>query len=139
MLIRRPESYIVNRNTELTDKAKFYYSVLRDSYGLGNGRITDLVQMLEKLFQSKFELFDSRTWNPTEFSSYLMDLQIKFQNGEDLDLVILHDDILKVYEFTGEEKKRFINELIEEKIWAIYKFVVDPALEINNINNNNLN
>lgn len=132
MLIQRPKEFIVNRNTELTNQVKLYYSLLRKSYGQ-TGRITDLIQMLEKLSQNKFELFDSRTWNTGQFSSYLMDLQIRFQNGEDLDMVILHDDLLKVYEFTLSEKKTFIDEIIEEKIWAIFKYVVDPNLELTNI------
>ena len=132
MLVQRPKEFIVNRNTELTDSVKLYYSVLRNTYGQF-GRITDLVQMLEKLFKNKFELFDSRTWNSSQFSSYLLDLQIKFRDGEDLDMVVIHDDILKVYEFTIAEKKSFINEIIEEKIWAIFKYVVDPNLELNNI------
>lgn len=132
MLIQRPKEFIVNRNTELTDHVKLYYSLLRRSYGQ-TGRITDLIQMLEKLSQNKFELFDPRTWNTSQFSSYLMDLQIRFQNGEDLDMVILHDDILKVYEFTLSEKKAFIDEIIEEKIWAIFKYVVDPNLDLTNI------
>lgn len=131
MLVQRPKEFIVNRNTELTDTVKIYYSALRGFYGQ-NGRITDLIQMLERLSNSKFELFDPRTWNNGQFSSYLMDLQIKFQNGEDLDMVVLHDDILKVYEFTIAEKKSFIDEIIEEKIWAIFKYVVDPKLELDN-------
>lgn len=131
MLVQRPKEFIVNRNTELTDTVKIYYSVLRKFYGQ-NGRITDLIQMLERLSNNQFELFDPRTWNTSQFSSYLMDLQIKFQNGEDLDMVVLHDDILKVYEFTIAEKKSFIDEIIEEKIWAIFKYVVDPKLELDN-------
>lgn len=131
MLVQRPKEFIVNRNTELTDTVKIYYSALRKFYGQ-NGRITDLIQMLERLSNNKFELFDPRTWNTSQFSSYLMDLQIKFQNGEDLDMVVLHDDILKVYEFTIAEKKSFIDEIIEEKIWAIFKYVVDPKLELDN-------
>ena len=48
-------------------------------------------------------------------------------------MAVIHDDILKVYEFTGAEKKRFINETVEEKIWAIFKFVTDPSLVFDNI------
>ena len=132
MLIRRPEEYKVTKDTELTEPVKIFYMMLKKSYGV-NGRITDLIQMLEKLYGDKFELFDPRTWNTSQFSSYLMDQQIKFQNGEALDMVVLHDDLLKVYDFTGAEKKRFINESIEEKIWAVFKFVTNPNLVFNNI------
>ena len=134
MLIRRPEEYKVTKDTELTEPVKIFYMTLKKSYGI-NGRISDIIQMLEKLYGDKFELFDPRTWNTGQFASYLMDQQIKFQKGEVLDMVVLHDDILKVYDFTGAEKKRFINESIEEKIWAIFKFVTNPNLVFNNIIN----
>lgn len=131
MIVQRPKEFIVTKETELPVSVKLYYQTLKDSYGQ-TGRITDLVQMLEKLSLNKFELFDPRTWNSGLFASYLLDQQIKFQNGEPLDMVILHDDILKVYEFTQAEKKQFINEVVEEKIWAIFKFVTNPNLVINN-------
>lgn len=134
MITQRIKEFKVSKDTELSDRVKLYYMVLKGTYGT-NGRITDLVQMLEKLYIDKFELFDPRTWNLGPFSSYLMDLQIKFQNGEELDMVVLHDDILKVYQFTSAEKRRFINETIEEKIWAIFKLVTDPGLVFNNIIN----
>lgn len=134
MIIQRPKEFLVSKETEMSDRVKLYYMILKNSYGV-NGRITDLIQMLEKLFQIKFELFNTHTWNSGPFSSYLMDLQIKFQNGETLDMVVLHDDILKVYQFTSVEKRLFINETIEEKIWAIFKFVTNPSLVFNDIIN----
>jgi hypothetical protein len=131
MIIQRPKEYIVTKDTELTVSVRLYYQTLKESYGQ-TGRITDIVQMLEKLSLKKFELFDPKTWNSGLFSSYLLDQQIKFQKGEPLDMVVLHNDILKVYEFTSAEKKQFINEIVEEKIWAIFKYVTDPNLVINN-------
>ena len=105
---------------------------LKKKYGVYGARISDLILMLELLHGGeRFELFDTRTWNPGDFVSYLMDIQLKFMSGESIDLVTLHDDILKVYQWTIAEKKRFINEVIEEKIWAIFKYVIDPNLTFN--------
>ena len=134
MLIQRPKEYIVDIYTELPVQVQLYYMTLKKKYGVYGARISDLILMLELLHGGeRFELFDTRTWNPGDFVSYLMDIQLKFMAGESIDLVTLHDDILKVYQWTIAEKKRFINEVIEEKIWAIFKYVIDPNLTFNNI------
>ena len=136
MLIQRPKEYIVDIYTELPVQVQLYYMTLKKKYGVYGARISDLILMLELLHGGeRFELFDTRTWNPGDFVSYLMDIQLKFMAGESIDLVTLHDDILKVYQWTIAEKKRFINEVIEEKIWAIFKYVVDPDLTFDNIIN----
>ena len=132
MLIQRPKEYIVDIYTELPVQVQLYYMTLKKKYGVYGARISDLILMLELLHGGeRFELFDTRTWNPGDFVSYLMDIQLKFMAGESIDLVTLHDDILKVYQWTIAEKKRFINEVIEEKIWAIFKYVIDPNLTFN--------
>lgn len=134
MVIQRPKEYIVYKNTELPIQVQLYYMTLKKKYGVYGARISDIILMLELLHGGeRFELFDTRTWNPGDFISYLMDLQLKFMSGEPIDLVTIHDDILKVYQWTIAEKKRFINEVIEEKIWAIFKYVVDPNLTFDNI------
>ena len=134
MIVRRPKEYIVNKDTELPIQVQLYYTTLKKKYGIYGARISELIQMLELLYGGeKFELFDTRTWNPGDFVSYLMDIQLKFMSGESIDLVTLHDDILKVYQWTLAEKKRFINEVLEEKIWAIFKYVIDPNLTFDNI------
>ena len=134
MVTQRPKEFIVDKNTELPIQVQLYYMTLKKKYGVYGARISDLILMLELLHGGeRFELFDTRTWNPGDFISYLMDLQLKFMSGEPIDLVTIHDDILKVYQWTITEKKRFINEVIEEKIWAIFKYVVDPNLTFDNI------
>ena len=132
--MRRLDSLVITKDTELPVVVQLYYKELKKKYGVYGARITDIIQMLEVLQgNKKFELFDANSWNTSQFSSYLMDQQIKFMAGEELDMVVLHDDILKVYQWTKEEKKRFIDEIIEEKIWAIFKFVTDPSLVFDNI------
>lgn len=132
--MRKLNSLVITKDTELPITVQLYYKELKKKYGVYGARITDIIQMLEVLQgNQKFELFDANTWNSGQFSSYLMDQQIKFMAGEELDMVIFHDDILKVYQWTKEEKKRFDDEIIEEKIWAIFKFVIDPSLVFDNI------
>ena len=134
MIIQKPKEYIVDKNTKLPIQVQLYYMTLKKKYGVYGARISDIILMLELLHGGeRFELFDTRTWNPGDFISYLMDLQLKFMSGESINLVTIHDDILKVYQWTIAEKKRFINEVIEEKIWAIFKYVIDPNLTFDNI------
>lgn len=130
MITRRPTEFIVTKDTELTVPAQTYYMMLKRKYGSSfTARITDIIQMLAVLYDVKeFELFDPRTWNSGLFASYLLDNQMKFMSGEPLDMVVFHEDLLKNYNWTIAEKRRFINETIEEKIWAIFKFVIDPTL-----------
>ena len=137
MIKKRPENYIINKNiTELPEITKVCFNFLKNKYGF-TARMSDFIQLLETTFSTKFELFDPRTWNSQEFLSYLLDRQIDFINGKDIDLAVLHTDILNVYQWTGPERKNFIEGNLEERIWAVFLIITDPAHELYNIYTNN--
>lgn len=115
---------IVNKNTELGFIAKVSYNSLIN-YNNQQVRITDTVFVLEYLYGKKWDYRDSRLWNDAMFSSYLIDIQIKFNNGENVDLSVLSDDIIKKYDFTRKERDILISGNLEERLWSILKFISD--------------
>lgn len=115
---------IVNKNTELGFIAKVSYNSLIN-YNNQRVRITDTVFILEYLYGKKWDYRDSRLWNDARFSSYLIDIQIKFNNGKDIDLSVLSDDIIKEYDFTRKERDILISGNLEERLWSILKFISD--------------
>jgi hypothetical protein len=52
-----------------------------------------------------------------------MDIQLDFNNGNDIDLDILCNDIIKTYDFSKKEKDMFIEGKLGDRIWSILKFV----------------
>lgn len=132
MIIRPLNKYIISKKKaenldELPILTKIAFNSLKEHYGY-TGRISEFVSFLRILFEvPEWEFFDERTWNPGEFFSYLMDLQISYQKGEELDMAQLHKDILKVFTFGMKEKRMFIIEHIEEKLWGIFIFLDSPS------------
>lgn len=112
---------IVNINTELSFVAKVCFNRLFN-YKFQT-RITDLILILEYLYETKWEYRNPRMWNDIRFSSYLMDIQLDFNNGNDIDLDILCNDIIKTYDFSKKEKDMFIEGKLRDRIWSILKFV----------------
>lgn len=112
---------IVNINTELSFVAKVCFNRLFN-YKFQT-RITDLILILEYLYETKWEYRNPRMWNDIRFSSYLMDIQLDFNNGNDIDLDILCNDIIKTHDFSKKEKDMFIEGKLGDRIWSILKFV----------------
>lgn len=78
------------------------FSLIRDAYGLDG-----------------FDLIDHRYIANGPFESYLIDRQIDWLDGKDLNLSDLADSILKVGDFTGREKDILLQGHLEERLWAI--------------------
>lgn len=132
MKLKGPEHYFVSKEKadslkeDLPISTRFSYNILKNKYGY-TGRISGFPLFLKDIFDIKeFEFFDPRTWNGAEFLSYLMDQLIKYNNGEEIDLAQLHRDILKVFDFNRKEKRMFIEENIEERLWGVFIFLNDP-------------
>lgn len=133
MILKGPEHYYVSKeklNTEeLPIEAKYSFNVLKSKYGY-TGRMSEFVQYLRDIFGIKdFEFFDTYTWNKAEFLSYLLDRQIQYQKGDTLDMAQLHKDILTAYDFTRKEKRMFIEESIEKRLWGVFIYLDNPGLE----------
>lgn len=133
MILKGPEHYYISKeksNTEeLPIEAKYSFNVLKSKYGY-TGRMSEFVQYLRDIFGIKdFEFFDTYTWNKAEFLSYLLDRQIQYQKGDTLDMAQLHKDILTAYDFTRKEKRMFIEESIEKRLWGVFIYLDNPGLE----------
>ena len=135
MIKKKPETYLINNKIpedKIPQITKICFNLLKDKYGF-TARMSDFIQLLETTFMTKFELFDSLTWNSPQFLSYMLDKQADFINGKDVDLAIIHSYLLNVYNWTISEKRKFIENNLEEKIWAVFLIITDPAHEKYNI------
>lgn len=122
----KPVEYKICINTPEKDipiLTKECFNLLRDKYG-GSIKITDLPEYLKTLTTLKFE--DLSGWTPM-FVSYLIDLQRKFMSGRELDMVVFHQDIIKVFHLSKLEKQLLVKNNIEEKLWAILIAVSKPT------------
>lgn len=127
----------ININTpdeEIPELTKECFNRLKDTYGY-NLKITDLPDYLKLLTDMNLEHVDyQETWTPM-FVSYLIDLQHRFMKGDDLDMVVFHQDIIKVFHPSGLEKKLLVKNNIEERLWAIWLAVSNPSKQKFNITN----
>lgn len=113
----------VNKNTELGFIAKVSYNKLME-YNL-QVSTSEMVFLLEYLFGKKWDYRDPKSWNDVRFTSYLIDIQIRFNEGKNVDLSVIHNDLISVYDFTRVEKDILKSGNVEERIWAILKYVSD--------------
>lgn len=105
------------------------FNLLKRLFGQ-QARMSDILQLIEKSIGTEFSEFDPKSRNPPHtFFSHLIDLQLDFLQGREVDLEELHKDIVEVYEFTEREKKFFVSQNIEEKLWAIFLILTNPAHE----------
>ena len=101
-------------------------AVSKDRFGY-NLKITDLPDLLRTVSSQKLEGIDYTTdWTPM-FVSYLIDLQHKFMKGGNLDMVVFHQDIIKVFHPSRLEKQLLVKENFEERLWAIWLAVSEPS------------
>ena len=114
---------IVNKNTELGYIAEICYNMLIQ-YNL-QVSTTELVFILEYLFGKKWDYRDPKLWNDARFASYLIDTQINFNEGKDIDLSVLHKDLINVFDFTKKERDILVDGNVEERIWSVLKYVSD--------------
>lgn len=133
MILKGPEHYYVSLEKEDKDlpiETVYCYNILKNKYGY-TGRMSNFPVFLSDIFEVKeFEFFDPYKWNTAEFLSYLLELQIKYQKGETIDMAQLHKDVLGVYQFTRKEKRMFIEESIEKRLWSIFIFLNNPNKEL---------
>lgn len=139
LLYRQPETYPVslaetdeNKLPLLTKEA---FNRIKDKFK-DNIKVSDFPLLLSEAYGRKFELFDKFTWNKAEFISYLIDRICEFKSGKPLDLSQIHTDILTAYDFTKEEKRLFLEQSVEEVLWAIFLLLNNPAHEKLNIDKN---
>lgn len=138
MTLKGPEHYYISAEQEkelgndLPIETKYSFNLLKEKHGY-TGRMSEFVKYLTEIFGIKeFEFFDSYTWNKAEFLSYLLDRLIEYKNGKTLDMAQLHKDILVAYDFTRKEKRMFIEESIEKRLWGLFIYLNEPGKEFYN-------
>lgn len=124
--------FIRNKNQRIedyTDNVKSVYKLLRGKYGY-TLRISSFWKLLtDSLGISEFELIDFRDIPNGEFENFLIEFQLKWMRGEDVDFSDIKDKVLEIGDFTRTEKELIIDGDIEERIWAIYLSICNPELE----------
>lgn len=96
-----------------------------------SARISNMFQLLAESFGLKnFEILDYRDIQNGPFVSWLMDRQIEWQKGEDVNLSEIYRALLVAGDFTSQEKLMFETGSMEERIWAILLLITSPDLNI---------
>ena len=104
------------------------YKILRRN---GQIRITDFWRALSLVFGVKeFEILNLKSPHAIEFESYLMDVLIEWMNGESIEFGDIEDAIFTFGDFTEMEKLLFESGNLQERLWAIYIYLVDPNINL---------
>lgn len=104
------------------------YRILRRN---GQFRITDFWRALSTVFGVKeFEILDLKSPQAVKFESYLMDTLIEWMKGEAIEFGDIEEAIYSFDEFTEMEKLLFESGSLQERIWAIYIYLVDPNINL---------
>ena len=128
------EDLITNKNnTNYTDDVKVSYTFLQSIYGY-SARITMIWEMIAKLFGIKeYQAMDYETVQNGPIMSWLVDRQIEWIRGEDVNFSEVYRALLTAGEFVSSEKRMFELGKIEEKLGAIYLLVSNPELDLKTI------
>lgn len=127
--------YTININTpDIPQETKISFNIAKSK--IKYPKVSDFIQILESMYDHKFEYFDTQTWNTPQWTSYLIDLVLEYKSGKQVDLCDWKNNFLKEFDFTREEIKMFNTLRIEERLWAILILLNNPAhSEFKNIYN----
>jgi hypothetical protein len=97
----------------------------------GQFRITDFWRALTTVFLVKeFEILELKSPHTLEFESYLMDVLIAWMKGEPVDFGEVEKAVYTFGDFTEMEKLLFESGRIQERLWAIYLYLIDPNMNL---------
>lgn len=122
---------VKNRNSnDYTEIVKSVYHLLSNEFGY-LARISDIWLLLARSFNlPKFEILDTTQYQNGQLESYLIDRLIEWNNCKDVNFTDISDALKLVGDFTSDEKLMFEHGNIDERLWAIYLVISDPALKI---------
>lgn len=116
------DEYKININVPEEDiprLTKECFNWLRWKFGV-NTKITDLPELLRASLDMELEGINYNSdWTP-QFVSYLIDLQRDFMAGRDIDMVVFHQDIIKVFHLSRLERQLLVDKNPEERLWSIW-------------------
>lgn len=113
---------------DYTEIVKNTYSLVRSTLGY-TARIINIWDILKlTLGIDEFEILMPEMYNNASFESYLVNKQIDWMEGRDVDFHEIYEAILTVGDFTSEEKRLMINRKLEEILWGIFLAICNPEL-----------
>lgn len=113
---------------DYTEIVKDTYSLVRSTLGY-TARIINIWDILKlTLGIDEFEILMPEMYNNASFESYLVNKQIDWMEGRDVDFHEIYEAILTVGDFTSEEKRLMINRKLEEILWGIFLAICNPEL-----------
>lgn len=122
---------IKNKNcTDYTEATIQAYRTIQNTLAY-SARISNIWELLKLVLNlTDFEILTPEFYNNSSFLSYLVEEQIKWMNGEDVDFGDIYEAILTVGDFTEEEKRTMVRRKIEELLWGIFLAICDPELNL---------
>lgn len=113
---------------DYTEIVKNTYSLVRSTLGY-TARIINIWDILKlTLGIDEFEILMPEMYNNASFESYLVNKQIDWMEGRDVDFHEIYEAVLTVGDFTSEEKRLMINRKLEEILWGIFLAICNPEL-----------
>lgn len=113
---------------DYTEIVKNTYSLVRSTLGY-TARIINIWDILKlTLGIDEFEILMPEMYNNASFESYLVNKQVDWMEGRDVDFHEIYEAVLTVGDFTSEEKRLMINRKLEEILWGIFLAICNPEL-----------
>ena len=121
------EHFIKNINDRnFTPDMLLTYHLLSKKWSY-RARVSSIYEMLRDAFGMKeFALHDPRTVRQLELQSWLLDRQIEFMNGEDVDFTEIYEALMIASDFIRSERIDFELGNVEERLWGIFWTIIDP-------------
>ena len=117
--------------SDYTDICKQVYITLINKYGY-TIRVSNIWQLLaDSIGIDKFEILEPRVYQNGSFEAYLIDRQIDWQDGKDVNFDEILDAIIRTGDFTGSERLLLNSGDIEERLWGIYLALTNKTLNFN--------
>jgi hypothetical protein len=135
MLKKRPDTYKIRKDIpeqEIPEITRGCFNLLKRKFGY-SARISEFIPLLETTLGEKLDSFSPYSWNFDPFLSYLIDLQIAFMKGQEIDMAELHTKMLEAYPWSGRDKRTFIEKDLEQRLWAMFLVITDPSHDYYNI------
>ena len=125
------QDLVVNKyNTDYPEITKTTYRFLQQFYKY-TARISDIWKLVADSFDvSEFDALDFQDIQNGMLISWLIDRQVEWQEGKDVNFGEIYRAILTAGEFTGSERIMFESGGIEERLWAIFLLITDPELNL---------
>ena len=131
MNMNEGKDLVVNKyNKDYPDITKTTYTYLLQFHKY-TARVADIWQLLKESYDIKeFDALDYEQIQNGTLVSWLIDRQIDWQDGKDINFTEVYQALLTAGDFTSSEKKMFESSGIEERLWAIFLLITNPELTL---------